>query len=205
MNKLKVALLFSFTLVLFGCGANRTASTSAPAVLSGGYSEYQIGIGDELNVNVWRNPELTLVVPVRPDGKISMPLVGDVEAAGRSAAELSEALRTELINFIRNPQVAVIVTNATSTDYQNRVRVTGAIDTPLSIAHREGMTVLDLVLEAGGLTEFAVANRTILYRKTGEGVKSYSVKLGDILNKGRLDTNYPLAPSDIISVPERSF
>ncbi len=205
MNKLKMAFLCVLSLVIVGCGSNQIASSSAPAEVGDKYAVYKIGVGDQLTVSVWRNPELSLDVPVRPDGKISMPLVGDIEAAGHSAAELSEALRAELVNYIRNPQVAVIVTSATSTDYQRRVRVTGAIEKPLSLPHRDGMTVLDLVLEAGGLTEFAVPNRAVLYRKTGEGVQAHSVRLGDILNKGKLETNYNLAPSDIVSVPERTF
>ena len=179
--------------------------TDAPEGVTDSVAEYQIGVGDQLNVNVWRNPELSLVVPVRPDGKISLPLVGDAQAAGLTVNELNSGLQSSLSNFIRNPQVTVIVTAADSTDYQRRVRITGAVENPISIAHREGITVLDLVLEAGGLSEFAVPNKAVIYRRTDSGVKAFSVRVGDILNKGRLTTNYELVPSDILTIPERTF
>ena len=205
MNKLKMALLGLTALALFGCSSAPKTGLEAPVANTDTAREYKIGVGDQLTVNVWRNPELSLDVPVRPDGKISMPLVGDVQAAGLSASALSDALSKSLVNYIRNPQVAVIVTSATSTDYLSRIRVTGAVESPLSVPYRDGMTVLDVVLEAGGLTDFAVPNKAILYRRTEEGVKAYSVRLGDILNRGKLETNYSLTPSDIVTVPERSF
>jgi polysaccharide export outer membrane protein len=204
MKPTRLLLTFALSFLLISCGST-TTNTSAPAPVSGKYTDYKLGVGDQITVNVWRNPELSLAVPVRPDGMISMPLVGDTQAAGLSASELSTALQDKLVNFIRNPQVTVIVTDATSTDYQRRVRVTGAVEAPISVPHREGMTVLDLVLEAGGLTEFALANRAALYRKTSSGVEAYSIRLGDILNRGELSTNYELAPSDIITIPERAF
>ncbi len=205
MNQFKT-LFAALTLALFaGCASNSDVQDAAPDSVAGQYLQYTIGVGDVLQVNVWRNPELSLVVPVRPDGKISMPLVGDVVAAGKTATELSDNLREQLVNFIRNPQVTIIVTETTSTDFQRRVRVTGAVENPLSIVHRDGMTVLDLVLEAGGVTEFAIPNKAVLYRKTESGAKAYSIRLGDILKKGRLETNYELAPSDIVTIPERTF
>lgn len=191
---------------LSGCStATKTGSLSAPASLGEIQSAYLIGISDQLVVNVWRNEELSLAVPVRPDGKISMPLVGDVDAAGLTPSELSQALSDRLVNFIRNPQVTVIVSDAVSSEYLRRVRVTGAVESPLSVPHRAGMTALDMVLEAGGITEFAIPNKAVLYRKTDSGVLAYAVKLGDILYKGDLSTNYILAPSDIVTVPERLF
>ncbi|MFL0811242.1 MAG: polysaccharide biosynthesis/export family protein [Agarilytica sp.] len=166
-------------------------------------NEYKIGVGDQLRINVWKNEELSSEVPVRPDGKISLPLVGDINAQGLSALQLSANITTSLKAFIRSPQVNIIVLDAGSVDYLLRVRVTGAVSTPRSIPHRDGMTVLDLVLEAGGPTEFASANRAKLFRKVNGEVKTYPIRLNDILKKGRLQTNYTLAPSDIVIVPER--
>ena len=167
--------------------------------------EYLIGVGDELDIRVWRNPDLSTEVPVRPDGRISTPQVGDILAAGVTTESLASAIKEKLSQYIRNPQVTVVVSNASSSDFQQRVRVTGAVVEPTSLAYRDGMTVLDLILEAGGTNEFAIPNKTKLYRRSKDGTKIFPVKLGDILNKGKVETNYRLTPSDIITVPERRF
>lgn len=167
--------------------------------------EYTVGIGDTLSVNVWRNEELSQTVAVRPDGNISLPLIGEVAAFGKTPSALSKDLQNLLVNYVRNPQVTVIVAGAASADYQNRVRITGAVEQPLSLPYRDGMTVLDIVLEAGGVNEFAMANKAVLYRKADGEVKSYRIKLKDILNKGDLSTNFSLVPSDVLIVPERIF
>jgi len=201
---LKLGLALTIMLFL-GCASQGPVETSEPIQQSVENQEYYIGVGDSLTINVWRNEELTLATPVRPDGKISMPLIGDVQASGLTASQLSKDLQAKLLNYIRNPQVTVIVNAPDSAGYQSRVRITGAVETPLSLPFREGMTVLDLVLEAGGLTEFARGNKARLFRKTDEGVKAYSVRVQDILNKGDLSSNYELAPSDFITIPERLF
>lgn len=166
---------------------------------------YTVGVGDIIKVEVWGNEKLSLQVPVRPDGKISMSLVGDVLAAGKTAEGLSQHITELLLNYIKNPQVTVIIANPSSSDFQQRVRVTGAVRSPQSIPYRKGMTVMDVVLLAGGLNEFAQGDDAKLYRRIDGQVKVYSIRLNDILRSGRLDTNYPLVPSDIVTVPERSF
>ncbi len=206
MNRLAffcVSILFGS--VLSSCGGQPKVQDVPVETANYEEEEYLIGVGDELDVRVWRNPDLSTEVPVRPDGRISTPLVGDIVAAGVSTEDLARSIENQLSQFIRNPQVTVVVSNASSVDFQQRVRVTGAVMDPTSMAYRDGMTVLDLVLEAGGTNEFAVPNRTKLYRKTATGTKVYPVYLSDILNKGQLETNYPLLPSDIITVPERGF
>lgn len=167
--------------------------------------EYKIGVSDTLNINVWKSPELSSSVPVRPDGRVSVPLIGDVYAAGKSAEELSSELTRGFEKYVRNPQVTVVVTNPQSGTYLRRVRATGAIERPISLSHQQGMTVLDIILEAGGLTDFAAGNKAKLYRADGDAVKVYPVLLDDILNKGQLKTNYKLMPGDILTVPERLF
>ncbi|RYE52493.1 MAG: sugar ABC transporter substrate-binding protein [Sphingobacteriales bacterium] len=167
--------------------------------------EYRIGVGDMLQVSVWRNAELSMAVPVRPDGKISMPLVGDIVAANLTTKQLSANIVESLASYVKSPQVTIIVTNPSSSDFQLRVRITGAVRSPQSIPYREGMTVLDLVLLAGGPNEFASANKAKLYRKVNNETKVYPVYLGDLLEDGKVDSNYPLQPSDILTVPERSF
>lgn len=167
--------------------------------------EYRVGVGDEIAVQVWKSPELSVQVPVRPDGKISVPLIGDVTAAGETTRDLSATLEAGFGEYVRNAQVTVIVLNPASGEFLRRVRVTGAVEAPLSLAHQQGMTVLDLVLQAGGLTEFANGNNAKLYRMTGDKMEVFPIHLRDILQRGRLETNYILAPSDIVTVPERNF
>lgn len=200
---LKMLLIALASLAISACGTSR--SIEMPTVSDAPVEDYLIGVGDSLVVNVWRNPELSLTVPVRPDGKISMPLVGDIQAADRTATALSRYIETRLTDYIRSPQVTVIISNPDSVDFQRRVRITGAVSSPQSLPYRNGMTVLDLVLLAGGTTDFASLNNARLYRKVGDQIKVYPIHLNDLINKGRLDTNYSLQPSDIITVPERNF
>ena len=168
--------------------------------------DYLIGVDDIIEVSVWRNPDLSVSVPVRPDGKISTPLVKDVMAAGKTPKELAEIVTDQLAKYIRDPQVSIIVTGLNSHEYVSRVRVTGAVNAPASVPHRMGMTVLDIILAAGGVSEFASANRTTLYRRTPDGkTKSIRIKLDDILKKGKLDTNVLLQPGDVLTVPEGIF
>lgn len=189
--------------ILAGCSTK--PSDMPPLSEAGLLSEYRIGVGDSIQINVWRNPELSLAVPVRPDGKVSMPLIGDILAANQTATELSAAITTGLSSYVRNPQVTVIVANPSSSDFQRRVRITGAVRSPQSIPYREGMTVLDLVLIAGGPNEFASANNAKLYRRINGEVKVYRIRLDDLMADGEVATNYDLQPSDIVSVPERAF
>ena len=142
---------------------------------------------------------------MRPDGNISVPLVGDIKAEGASAEALASGLTEKLESFIRSPQVTVIVSNPTSSEFLRRVRLTGAVASPTSISYQKGMTVMDIVLLVGGVTPFADANDTKLYRKTSSGTKVYPVYLDDILKKGDLQSNYNLMPNDIITVPECLF
>jgi polysaccharide export outer membrane protein len=167
--------------------------------------EYLLGIGDMVDVSVWRNDDLSVSVVVRPDGKISVPLAGDIKVDGKSTNVLSSEIEEKLSSFIRNPKVTVIVTNPTSADYLHRIRITGAVGAQRSIPYRKGITVLDVILEAGGVSPFANGNESKLYRQTEEGTKVYPVYMNDILEKAILDSNYILFPQDIITVPERGF
>jgi len=174
-------------------------------VNDGSVSGYKLGIGDSVDIRVWKNDDLSVLVPIRPDGMISLPLAGEISALGKTPLALRQEISVKLAKFVRNPEVTVIVTNPESVEFHHRVRITGAITNALSTPWKDGMTVLDLVLMAGGLSEYASGNGAILYRKSDGSVKAYQVDLDDILNKGRLETNYSLAPSDIITIPERVF
>ena len=177
---------------------------AAPCAAEGNDGLYRIGVDDSVQVSVWRNPELSITVPVRPDGRISVPLIGDVVAGGRLPAEVAADIEEQLRAYVREPKVAVILVELRSHEFVSRVRVTGAVRQPVSIPHRQGMTVLDAVLAAGGTTEFAAGNRTQLYRKHADGsVETLGVRLDQILRRGELDSNHELRPGDVITVPER--
>lgn len=166
---------------------------------------YILGVTDVVSVSVWRNQDLSISVPVRPDGMISVPVIGDVRAAGNSPETLSENIEEELSSFIREPQVSVIVTSMGSNEFRDRVRVTGAVGQSISVPYRDGMTVLDMLLSAGGANEFASLNNARLYRPFQGEVVAIPVRLDDILNKGDVETNYKMRAGDILAVPERSF
>lgn len=195
--------------ILAGCAKPAMEGGAGPAQAEAGATvserEYRIGVDDQLQVNVWRNPELSVSMPVRPDGMVSMPLIGDVQAGGRTPPEVASEIRERLSEYVRDPNVTVIITELRNSEYISRIRVTGAVETPASIAHRQGMTVLDAVLQAGGINEFAAPSRAKLYRKIGNETKVYPIDLSGILHEGKLETNYELRPGDIITVPERLF
>lgn len=195
------------SLLLTACASSgRTGAVPPPVQATAtAVDSYKIGVDDIVQVSVWRNPELGITVPVRPDGMISVPLVGDVSAGGHTPAEVAKDIQAKLASFVRDPQVAVILTDLRSHEYLSRVRVTGAVRQPVSIPYRPGMTVLDAVLAAGGVTEFAAGDRSELYRKSGEGTETYAVRLDKILNRGDLSTNFPVSPGDVITIPERTF
>jgi polysaccharide export outer membrane protein len=199
-------LIIGGLLALAAC-VTTTGSQQAPKLnpQAQAVTAYRIGVDDEVKVSVWQNPGLDVSVPVRPDGKISVPLVGDVDAGGRTPEEVAADIQDKLKTYVRDPQVTVILTQLRSHEYLSRVRVTGAVHSPVSVPFRQGMTVLDAVLAAGGTNEFAAADSTELYRKEGEATRAYAVRLDRILQKGDLSTNYPVAPGDVITVPERVF
>lgn len=171
------------------------------------FTSYKIGVDDQVQVNVWGNPDLSarMPMPVRPDGKITIPLVGDVMVAGKEPEEVAEIIKKKLSVYIRNPNVTLSITELRSQEYLSRVRVTGAVERSLSIPYRQGMTVLDVILEGGGVTEFGAPNRTKLHRKEGSKVEVFDIRLKDIMEDGALQTNLLLRPGDIITVPERLF
>jgi polysaccharide export outer membrane protein len=198
-------ILISAIIILVGCTTTRPPDETSQDTPTTSTEEYRIGVDDRLQISVWRNPELSVTVPVRPDGMISMPLIGDVRAGGLTATTVATNIKEKLSAYVRDPSVAVIVSDLRSHEFISRIRVTGAVRNPRSLPYRQGMTVIDAVLEAGGVTEFASPNRTKLYRKAKESTEVFDLSLGDILTKGRLESNYSLRPGDVITVPERLF
>jgi polysaccharide export outer membrane protein len=197
--------------VLAGCAsssaprlppAEDAAKAQGPSVL---VENYQMATGDNVQINVWKNPELSVSEPIRPDGKIAVPLVGDVHAAGKTPEQLAADIKRALGGYIKNPNVTVILTNLEGYQFLSRIRVTGSVGSDSSMLYQSGMTVLDAVLEAGSVDEFADANNTKLYRRTGDSSAIYDIRLRDIMEEGDMTTNVYLLPGDVIIVPERLF
>jgi len=203
---LAIAALMISTLIIGGC----SSSAPLPAelletpehVLT---QEYRIGVDDQIQITVWGNDALSVNMPVRPDGKVSMPLIGDVQAGALTSEEMSGQIAEKLSEYMRNPNVTVQVTELRSHEYLSRVRITGAVATQTSLPYRQGMTILDLVLAAGGVTEFAAPARTLLQRTVDSEAKVYEINLDRLLNKGDVQSNIRLAPGDTVTVPQRAF
>ncbi|WP_336366675.1 XrtA/PEP-CTERM system exopolysaccharide export protein [Marinobacter sp. C2H3] len=191
--------------VLMGACSGLPSSKEMPTVSELAPEPYLIGVGDTVSVHVWRNPELTQSIVVRPDGYISMPLMGDVKADGKEPEALASEISKALGEFIRTPEVTVMVTNPASKEFRNRVRITGQVAEPQSVAFQPGMTVLDLVLIAGGVTDFAADDRAVLHREVNGEYKSYELDLEAILTDGDMTTNHALQPGDVISVPRKQL
>ena len=166
-------------------------------------SQYIIGPGDTVQVFVWRNPELSVTVPVRPDGRISTPLVQSMEAVGKTPAQLAHDMEQMLGQYIRAPQVNIIVTAPVGEFSQ--VKVIGQVMHPDAVPYHEGMTVLDVVLQAGGLTQYAAGNRAKLVRTTSGKSQQLPVRLNNLMQKGDLSQNLPVRPGDVLVVPESRF
>lgn len=200
-------LLSALTLVLAVGGLSGCALSPAlpPApVAEGDAAEvYKIGALDTLNVSVWRNPDLSANVTVRPDGRISLPLVDDVVASGKTASGLARDIEKALTKFIRDPSVSVVVSNFKGAPTE-QVRIVGEATKPQAIAYRDRMTLLDVMIQAGGITDFADGNRAVLVRAT-QPPTQYSVRLKDLLKRGDISANIQIKPGDIIIVPQSLF
>src|SRR5665213_2555216 len=165
--------------------------------------DYVIGPGDELQVFVWRDPELTVTVPVRPDGKISTPLVEDMPAVGKTPLQLARDVEKVLSVYVKSPQVNIIVTKPASVFSQ--VKVIGQVLHPAAVPYRQGMTVLDAVLAVGGLANFAAGNRAHIVRMENGKSIELNVKLEALVNDGDMRQNLSLRPGDVLVVPESRF
>jgi len=195
--------------LLSGCmGGGRPELPPAAAVAGreAPSEEYVIGPMDQLQIFVWRNPELSADVQVRPDGRITTPLIADMPAVGKTPAMLADDLKYALGEYIKDPIVSVIVKNFSGT-FSQQVRIVGATEKPASIPYRANMTVLDAMIAVGGLSEMAAGNRARLVRydrRTGRQAE-YKVRLGDLLKNGDISANVRLEPGDVIIIPESMF
>lgn len=166
--------------------------------------DYVIGPLDTIEVFVWRAPDVSVRVPVRPDGKISTPLVEDMQAAGKTPTQLARDLEAELRTYLQDPVVTVIVQSFQG-PLSQQVRVVGEAAQPVSVPYRSQMTVLDVMIAVGGLTQFADGNSAVLIRGAGENQRAMRVRLDDLMRDGDISANAPVAPGDVILIPESFF
>lgn len=199
-NSLLWGLGLSLILSIVGCAGK----TLEPATYSGESPLYKIGPGDSLTVFVWGSPELTTTVPVRPDGKISVPLVEDVQASGKTPTALAKDMQKHFKRYVKNPVVTVIVTGFVGR-YNEQVRVVGEAAKPQALAYRENMTLLDVMIAVGGLSKFAAGNSAKLIRTTNGEKHEHSIYIEDLLNDGDISANVDILPGDIILIPESWF
>jgi polysaccharide export outer membrane protein len=194
-----VAILI-FAALIAGC-----ATSHPPAPRSAAQADYKyiIGPGDTLNIVVWRNPELSTTVPVRPDGRITTPLVEDMVAQGKNPSELAREIETALKRYLQDPVVTVVVSTF-GTGNSEQVRVIGQAAKPATLPYRQNMTLLDVMIAVGGLTDFAAGNRAVLIR-AAENNKEYNVRLTDLVKRGDVKANVQVLPGDVIIIPESWF
>jgi polysaccharide biosynthesis/export protein len=196
-------LVAAAALLLSAC-ASAPALPPAPAkVATADNYTYLIGAGDTLNIIVWRNPELSMVVPVRPDGKVAAPLVEEVVAQGKTSVQLAREVEQLLGKFVRDPVVTVLVTSFVG-PYSEQIRVVGEAGKPQFLNYKKNMTLLDVMIAVGGLTDFAAGNGATILR-TGEGSKQYSVRLNDLIKRGDVSANVEMRPGDILVIPQSMF
>jgi len=196
---------------LSGCASSGSSGATLPAANFVGTSDqvgesYLIGASDEITVFVWRNPELGSRVQVRPDGRITTPLISDMVAVGKTPAQLAEDIRVVLAEFIQDPLVSVMVDRPQGT-FSQQIRVVGATARPAAIPYRANMTLLDVMIAVGGLSEFAAGDRARLVRtdrSTGQQ-RQYDLRIASLLRRGDVRANVRLEPVDVIIIPERLF
>jgi polysaccharide export outer membrane protein len=198
--------MLRLTTVLFALAALAACSGMHPAapskVASPDYN-YLIGPLDTLQISVWRNPDLSTSVPVRPDGKVSVPLVEDIPVLGKNATQLARDIEKAMGKFIRDPVVTVIVTSFNG-PYSEQIRVVGEAARPQALPYRQRMTLLDVMIAVGGLTDFADGNNASVLR-TSDGGKQYSVRLKDLIRRGDVSANIEMKPGDVLIIPQSWF
>ena len=201
-NFSRIALMV-IALVLSGC---ESAPTLPPASAGSDQptAEYLIGPGDRLSIFVWRNPELSVSLPVRPDGRLSLPLVDDIVAIGKTPTALAREIEQKLSKYVDKPTVTVMVSDF-SGPFAQQIRVIGEAAQPKALPYRANMTVLDAMIEVGGLTKYAAGNKATIARPSGSSWETYSVHLEKLINDGKIDENVTLRPGDIIIIPQRNF
>ncbi len=188
-------------LLLSGCTSYPLLTDDEKKVASW---DYLIGPGDNINIIVWRNPEISMSVPVRPDGKITTPLVEDLPASGKTATQLARDIEETLSKYIQEPVVTVVVTEFVG-PYSEQIRVVGEAARPQALPYRENMTLMDVLIAVGGITDFASGNRASIIRTIGGEQRQFRVRLNDLIRDGDISANVPMKQGDILVIPESFF
>jgi polysaccharide export outer membrane protein len=196
-----IVLAAACVLALGGCA---TRGGQQPIETQVTDSQYLIGPGDAVNIIVWRNPEVSMAVPVRPDGKITTPLVEDLPAAGKTSTALARDIEKALAKYIQQPVVTVVVTNFVG-NYDEQIRVIGQATKPQALAYRRNMSLMDVMIAVGGTTEFAAGNRASLIRNVDGKQQRFNVRLDDLVKDGDISANVPMRPGDVLVIPESFF
>ena len=197
----QIALMLAATLALAGCATPTPPSAAALAPVN---PDYLIGPGDNVTITVWRNPEVSGSVPVRPDGKITTPLVEDLPAAGKTSTQLARDIEQALAKFIQQPVVTVIVTNFVG-NYGDQIRVIGQAARPQALPYRRDMSLMDVLITVGGITEFAAGNKASIIRNVDGKQEKLNVRLDDLIRGGDISANMPMRPGDVLVIPESFF
>lgn len=194
---------FALLSLLAACAGPGGQLPPAPAAAASEDYSYIIGPGDNLNIIVWRNPELSMAVPVRPDGKISAPLVDELVAQGKTSVQMAREVEQALSKYVRDPVVTVVVTGFVG-PYAEQIRVVGEAAQPQFLPYKQKMTLLDVMIAVGGLTDFADGNGATILRGA-DGNKQYSVRLKDLIKRGDVSANVEMRPGDILIIPQSFF
>jgi polysaccharide export outer membrane protein len=197
-----IALVAAGTLALGGCATRPLAAPTDAQVAAN--PDYLIGPGDSVNIIVWRNPEVSMSVPVRPDGKITTPLVEDLPASGKTSTELARDIEKALAKFIQQPVVTVVVSSFIGT-YGEQIRVIGQAARPQALPYRRDMSLMDVMIAVGGTTEFAAGNRASLIRTVDGKQQKFNVRIDDLVKDGDISANVPVRPGDVLVIPESYF
>lgn len=201
LNKILHWVAVASTALMAACGSPKYPP--APVSASTDDYNYIVGAGDSLNIIVWRNSELSMTVPVRPDGKISTPLVDEMVAQGKNSSQIAREVEKQLSKYVRDPVVTVIVTNFVG-PYSEQIRVVGEAAKPQFLPYKQKMTLLDVMIAVGGLTDFAAGNSATILRGA-EGSKQYSVRISDLIKRGDVSANVEMKPGDILIIPQSFF
>ena len=195
--------LVALAVTLVSCAGS--APPPPPSTVSAAMQEYRIGPGDVLDVFVWRNPELSTTLPVRPDGRISTPLIEDLPASDKTPSQLARDIEGALKNFVQQPVVTVMVTQFRG-PYSRQIRVIGEAANPQSLSYSDNMSLLDVMIGVGGLTKFAAGNRAVVVRKDASGgTHEFGVRIDRLLKDGDVSANVPMQPGDVLIIPQSFF
>lgn len=204
MTRWLACFVFAFSLLTLGGCAGTAHQPISAAETPAPVQDYLVGPGDNVNIIVWRNPEVSMSVPVRPDGKITTPLVEDLPASGKTSSQLARDIEKALAKYIQEPVVTVIVTGFVG-PYGEQIRVIGQAAKPQALPYRKDMSLMDVLIAVGGITDFAAGNQASIIRGVRGEQQQFAVRLNDLIKDGDMTANVPMRPGDVLVIPESFF